>query len=92
MCYVLCQCVTLVSAHMPVRTVSVREMRNSLGHLETLVLESGELVITKRGKAIARVLPVAGRKPKPGHADLRKRMPRLNIPSEDLIAADRAEC
>lgn len=76
---------------MPTKTVSIREMRSALGHLETLVLESGELVITRRGKAIARVLPMEGRKPKPDHADLRRQMPRLTKPSEELISADRDE-
>ena len=57
----------------------------------TLVLESGELIVTKRGKAIARVLPIKGRKNRPDHADLRGCMPRLNEPSEALIAAERDE-
>ncbi|MDN5851081.1 MAG: type II toxin-antitoxin system prevent-host-death family antitoxin [Nitrococcus sp.] len=66
-------------------------MRSRLGCLETLVMESGEILITRRGKPIARLLPIAGRRPKPDHADLRKTMPRLTTPSEVLINADRDE-
>ncbi len=73
------------------KTLSIREMRSTLGCLETLVSESGEIVVTRRGKPIARVLPIAGHKPKPDHADLRKTMPRLAISSEELIAAERDE-
>jgi antitoxin (DNA-binding transcriptional repressor) of toxin-antitoxin stability system len=73
------------------KTLSIREMRNTLGRLETLVLESGEIVVTRRGKPVARILPMPGHKPKPDHADLRKKMSRLNKPSEDLISAERDE-
>ena len=53
MCYIYNRCVTLDNMVMTSKTVSIREMRNALGNLETLVLESGELIVTKRGKAIA---------------------------------------
>jgi antitoxin (DNA-binding transcriptional repressor) of toxin-antitoxin stability system len=66
-------------------------MRNTLGRLETLVCESGEIVVTRRGKPVARILPMPGHKSKPDHAELRQKMPRLNTPSEDLISAERDE-
>lgn len=73
------------------KSLSIREMRNSLGQLGSLVEESGELVVTRRGRPIARVLPVTPAKAKPSHADLRQKMPRLAIPSEVLVDADRGE-
>lgn len=73
------------------KTLSIREMRSNLGNLETLVSESGEVVITRHGKSVARVLPITGRKPKPDHADLRARMPHLDTASEELIGAERDE-
>lgn len=73
------------------KTLSIREMRSVLGRLETLVLESGEVVITRRGKPIARLLPIVGQKPKPDHADLRKMMTRVQTASEELISAERDE-
>ena len=42
------------------QTLNIRDMRNALGHLETLVNASGELIITRHGEAIARVLPIQG--------------------------------
>lgn len=71
------------------KTLSIREMRNTLGQLESLVLNSGELIITRHGTPIARVLPIEGRKPKPTHAALRQKMAPLAQPSEELIAAER---
>lgn len=73
------------------KTLSIREMRSRLGCLETLVMKSGEIVVTRRGKPIARVLPITGHKPKPDHANLRKQMPWLATPSEVLINAERDE-
>ena len=41
------------------KKLSVREMRANIGRLDELVEEAGELVISRRGKPIARVLPAA---------------------------------
>lgn len=73
------------------KTLSIREMREALPRLEKLVLRSGELVVTRRGKPVARVLPMREAKPKPSHADLRSRMQRLTAGSEALIARERDE-
>ena len=73
------------------KTLSIRQMRSTLGNLDTLVAESGEIIITRRGKPVARVLPIAGSRPRPSHAELRKSMPRLKSTSEDLISAERDE-
>jgi antitoxin (DNA-binding transcriptional repressor) of toxin-antitoxin stability system len=73
------------------KEINVREMRASIGRLEELVDEAGELVISRHGKPIARVLPMPGRRARPDHADLRARMPRLSQPSEVLIRAERDE-
>jgi len=71
--------------------LTIREMREALGRLDRLVDASGELILTRRGKAIARILPVQPRKPRPSHADLRERMSRLSTPSADLIREERDE-
>lgn len=71
------------------KTLSVRETRGKLAQLETLVEEAGEIIITRRGKPIARLLPVAHAKIKPDHRVLRERMPRLETGSETLVSADR---
>ena len=73
------------------RSVSVREMRAALPRLEQLLAEEGEIVITRNGKPVARVLPTRMREGIPSHADLRGRMPRLEVGSEMLIRQDRDE-
>ncbi|MCZ7663089.1 MAG: type II toxin-antitoxin system Phd/YefM family antitoxin [Thermoleophilia bacterium] len=71
------------------RRVSIREMRGALPGLEELVQREGELVITRRGRPIARMVPFERTRPMPSHADLRSTMRRLEVPSENLIREDR---
>lgn len=70
------------------KTLSIREMREALGQLDQLVEHEGELIITRRGRAIARVLPFKPQRVMPSHAEHRGRMPRLS-PSAELIREDR---
>lgn len=72
------------------RKLSVREVRAALPHLERVLREQGELVITKRGRPIARVLPIAAAA-MPSHADFRATMPRVRVGSEHYVRADRDE-
>lgn len=73
------------------RTMTIRKIRESIGQLEEIISESGEIVVTKRGAPIARVVPISGARPRPSHADLRRRMPTLAIASSELIRAERDE-
>lgn len=73
------------------KTLSIREMRRDLGHLDDLVSSAGEIIVTRRGQPIARVLPVTGACSKPDHAGLRRQMPYLTTPSEALLDAERDE-
>ena len=75
----------------PVKGLNIREMRASIGRLEELVNDAGELIVSRRGQPIARVLPVSRRRPRPDHADLRARMPQLSTPSVTLIRDERDE-
>jgi antitoxin (DNA-binding transcriptional repressor) of toxin-antitoxin stability system len=70
--------------------LSIREMRAKLGMLAELLDQEGEIVVTRRGEAIARVLPIRRRR-RPDHADLRASLPRLERSSEELIRSDRDE-
>jgi antitoxin (DNA-binding transcriptional repressor) of toxin-antitoxin stability system len=74
-----------------VKELNIREMRASLGQLAELVAAEGELVIRRRGEPIARVLPMTQQRCPPDHADLRQRMPLLEMASADLIRAERDE-
>lgn len=70
------------------KNITVRETRRGLSRLEEL-LAGGEVTITRRGKPIARLLPVGGSRPIPSHDELRKSMPRLKIGSERLQREER---
>jgi prevent-host-death family protein len=70
------------------KTLSIREMRAELGRLDELVNHEAELVITRRGRPIARVLPFEVRRTMPSHAEFRRRLPRLSS-SVAEIRADR---
>jgi antitoxin (DNA-binding transcriptional repressor) of toxin-antitoxin stability system len=71
------------------RSVSVREMRTALPRLEQLLEEEGEIVVTRHGRPVARVLPTVREGGIPSRAELRRRMRRLEVGSEVLIREDR---
>jgi antitoxin (DNA-binding transcriptional repressor) of toxin-antitoxin stability system len=73
------------------KSVSVREMRAKLSKLEDVLASAGEVTITRRGKAIARILPMPGQVAIPTHDDLRARMPKLKIGSEVALRQERNE-
>ena len=70
------------------RELSIREMRAELGRLARLVDREGELIVTRRGKAIARIVPFEPRRKMPSHADFRSRLPRVSS-SVDRVRDDR---
>jgi len=71
------------------KELNVREMRANIGRLDELLDEEGELLVSRRGKPIARVLPVSRHLQRPDHADLRQRMTPLTTPSSELIRDER---
>ncbi len=70
------------------KTINIRELRASLGRLDELIERHGELAVTRRGKVIARVVPLGGRRAMPSHAELRSALPRLSS-SAVLIREER---
>jgi len=63
--------------HCPlVKTLSIREMRGALGRLDQLLEEEQEIVITRRRRAIARLLPVKPSRNMPSHASIRSQTPK----------------
>lgn len=73
------------------QTLSIREVRTALGNLEALLTKTGEIVITKHGEAIARILPMQGKLLRPRHEELHRLTKKLPIPSEKLIRDERDE-
>lgn len=70
------------------KTLSICEMRSALSHIEEIVATEGEVVVTRRGRPLARILPARPRRGIPSRAELRASMPKLKVPSEVLIRQD----
>ena len=73
------------------RRLSIREAREQLTSIDELVAKEGEVVITRRGRPIARILALTGSRRLPSCAKLRSKMPRLSTPSETHVRRDRDE-
>ena len=72
------------------KELNVREMRAAIGQLEEIVQAAGEITILRRGKPIARVLPVRSGGKRPDHRQLRQRTGTL-APSAALLRGERDE-
>lgn len=66
-------------------------MRNAIGHLDKLVNAAGELIITRHGEAIARILPITGKRIRPSHKELHKLTKKLTHSSEKILRDMRDE-
>jgi prevent-host-death family protein len=64
------------------RTAGIREARQSLSSLLEEVRKGHEIVITDRGRPVARLVPPLPLSAKafPGRSDVRRRMPALDPP------------
>jgi antitoxin (DNA-binding transcriptional repressor) of toxin-antitoxin stability system len=71
------------------KKLSVRETRQSLSSLDRLLADEGEVTITRRGEAIARLVQVGRKRPIPSHRDLRERMTRMRKTSGRIIREER---
>jgi len=71
------------------KEMNIREARQALSQLERLLEEEGELTITRRGEAIAKVTPIHRARQLPSHKDLRTTLPRLRKKCETIIREDR---
>jgi prevent-host-death family protein len=73
------------------KRLSIREVRRELAQLDELVSREGEVVVTRRGRPIACLLPLRSKQRMPSHADLRSSMPRLKKRSEEHVRSERDE-
>jgi antitoxin (DNA-binding transcriptional repressor) of toxin-antitoxin stability system len=71
------------------KKLSIRETRQALSKLDRLLEVEGEVMITRRGEAIARVTHIGRRRLIPSHSDLRAKMSRMGKGSEKIIREDR---
>jgi len=73
------------------KKLSIREARQSLSHLDRLLAVEEEVMITRRGDPIAKVVQVGRKRPIPSHRDLREGMKRIHKGSETILRKDRDE-
>ena len=71
------------------RTAGVREARHDLTSLLDDVRKGREVVITERGRAVARLVPVKPRKRFPNLAPVRRKAPPIEPPLSQAIIDDR---
>jgi antitoxin (DNA-binding transcriptional repressor) of toxin-antitoxin stability system len=71
------------------KKLTIREARQSLSHLDHLLADEGEVMITRRGEVIARLTQIGKRRPIPSHRDLRRRMSLMRKGSEKVVREDR---
>jgi prevent-host-death family protein len=72
------------------KTAGIREARQNLTALIEEVRKGREVVITDRGKPVARLVPPSPpRRPFRSHAAFRATMPKLDPPASKVIIEDR---
>ena len=71
------------------KKLSIREARQALSYLDRLLAVEEEVMITRRGDPIAKVVQVGRKRPIPSHRDLRDGMKRMQKGSETLLLKDR---
>ena len=72
------------------KELSIRDTRAALAGLEELLEREGEIVITRHGRAVARIVPVISEN-LPTHAELRTLVPRESPSLSALVLAEREE-
>lgn len=74
------------------RTVTIREAREGLSHPELLFANDDEVIVTRRGEPIARLLPITPAKPKfRSLAAFRASQKPLNPPLSQTVIEDRED-
>lgn len=74
------------------KTITIREAREGLSHPEQLFANNDEVVVTRRGEPVARILPITLTKPKfRSLAAFRASQKLLDPPLSQTVAEDREE-
>lgn len=74
------------------RTITIREAREGLSHPERLFADGDEVIVTRRGEPVARLLPIAPAKPKfRSLAAFRASQTPLDPPLSQTVIEDRAD-
>lgn len=74
------------------RTITIREAREGLSHPEQLFAADDEVIVTRRGEPVARILPIRPARPKiRSMAAFRASQVPLDPPLSQTIAEDRED-
>ncbi len=74
------------------RRATIREIRALLPDLEAILAVEGEILLTRHGRPVARVVPLAQEgMQRPSHVAFRARLPLQEVPTEELVRQDRDE-
>lgn len=73
------------------RTAGIREVRQNLTSLLDDVRKGREVIITERGRAVARIVPVQQRKPFPDLSEFRRQFGELGVSVSQMIIEDRED-
>lgn len=71
------------------KSLSIRDLRAKLGQLDKVLGQEQEIIITRRGKPVARLLPVERPRDRPSHRALRDALSAVSVPSEVLQRDER---
>lgn len=74
------------------KSITIREAREGLSHLEQMFADNDEVIITRRGEPVARILPIKPAKPKfRSLAAFRASQKPLTPPLSQTVIEDREE-
>lgn len=73
------------------KTLTIREAREGLSHPEQMFAGDNEVLVTRHGEPVARILPVNQRSGFRALADFLASQPMQTVPSEVLVAEDRED-
>ncbi|MBM3570242.1 MAG: prevent-host-death protein [Alphaproteobacteria bacterium] len=69
--------------------MSIRETRAAMGRIDRVLAEAGEIMVTRHGKVLARMVPATPVGPRPSHDRLRRSLPKLGVRVAALLRAER---
>lgn len=74
------------------KTITIREAREGLSHPEQLFADNDEVIVTRRGEPVARILPISPAKPKfRSLAAFRASQVLLDPPLSQTVIEDRED-
>ena len=74
------------------KSITIREAREGLSHLEQMFAGNDEVIVTRRGEPVARILPIKPAKPKfRSLAAFRASQKPLNPPLSQTVIEDRED-